>query len=152
MNYNTNTNPFDLFIKQFPTLVGFDVVSKQLEGVSKTITNYPPYNIKKIDKNTYVIELAVAGFSKQDIDIELDDRKLTIKGNVSTDAQQNESVAYIHRGIAKRSFIRTFTLADTIEIKGAELSDGMLKLSFENVAPEKTLRKIDVTEKTEKEK
>lgn len=143
---NPNTNPFDAFFKQFPTLVGFDSVAKQLESMQKAVPNYPPYNVKKIAENKYVIELAVAGFGKQDIEIELKDKTLSIKGNVSSDSGDNDPF-YLWRGIANRAFTRNFTLADSVEIQNAELTNGMLKIYLENLAQQTKTRKIDITEK-----
>lgn len=143
---NPNTNPFDAFFKQFPTLVGFDSVAKQLESMQKAVPNYPPYNVKKIAENKYVIELAVAGFGKQDIEVELKDKTLSIKGNVNSDSGDNDPF-YLWRGIANRAFTRNFTLADSVEIQNAELTNGMLKIYLENFAMQTKARKIDVTEK-----
>ncbi len=143
---NPNTNPFDAFFKQFPTLVGFENVAKQLETMQKAVPNYPPYNIKKIDENKYVIELAVAGFGKQDIEVELKDKTLSIKGNVASDAGDNDPF-FLYRGIANRAFTRNFTLADSVEIQNAELMNGMLKIFLEHLSPQLKSRKIDITEK-----
>jgi molecular chaperone IbpA len=143
---NPNTNPFDAFFKQFPTLVGFDSVAKQLESMQKAVPNYPPYNIKKVGDNKYVIEMAVAGFGKQDIEVELKDKTLSIKGNVSSDAG-NDDPFFLYRGIANRAFTRNFTLADSVEIQNAELMNGMLKIYLEHLAAESKARKIDIKEK-----
>ena len=96
-------------------LVGFDDqfsrIAKMHDDMTKNIPNYPPYNIKKIGDNTYVVEVAVAGFAKQDIEIELADGKMLIKGNVqSNEAEEN----FLFKGIANRAFTRTFALDDQI--------------------------------------
>jgi molecular chaperone IbpA len=93
---------------------------------------YPPYNIKKVDENRYVIELAVAGFGKADIDIELQEGKLSIRGNCDS----AESTEYLYKGIAERGFKREFTLADNVEVKSSSLANGMLKIWLEAFIPE----------------
>lgn len=141
---NPNTNPFDAIFKQFPTLVGFDSIAKQLDSMQKVVPNYPPYNIKKIDENKYVIELAVAGFGKQDIEIELKEKTLSVKGNITSADEENDPF-YLYKGIATRAFTRNFTVADSVEIKNAELINGMLKIFIENLPA--VSRKIDIQEK-----
>lgn len=124
--------------------VGFDDtynrITKMHDDMTKHIPNYPPYNIKKIEENKYIIELAVAGFAKQDIEVTLEDSKLVIKGNASDDAGN-----FIFKGIANRAFTRTFALDDQIEIKDAAMLNGMLKIALERIIPEhKKPRKIEV--------
>lgn len=134
----------DNFMKHF---VGADKMidsfNKAQQMIANTVTNYPPYNIVKVDENKYVIEMAVAGFGTQNLDIEIQDKVLTIKGGVSVD--ENNPANYIFKGIADRAFTRKFTLADTVEIKDAELINGMLKVWLENLIPEeKKARKVDI--------
>jgi len=146
----TNT-VFDTFFKQFPATVGFDGMVKQLDDMQKSFAKavtYPPYNVKKVDENKYVIELAVAGFGKQDIEVELKEKVLSIKGNVNSD--QNDDPLYLYKGIANRAFTRQFTIADTVEIQNAELMNGMLKIWLENLTPAPKSRKIEVTEQKER--
>lgn len=133
--------------------VGFDGGLQQFQklhdDLTKNIPNYPPHNIKKTGDNTYVIEMAVAGFGKQDIEIEIDGGKLTIKGNVQTStAEKND---YIFQGIAARNFIRTFGLNDEVVVKDAELFNGMLKIALERLIPE-TKKPIKVPVKTKDDK
>jgi molecular chaperone IbpA len=104
--------------------------------ISKNIPGYPPYNIKKNSDNSYTIELAVAGFAQNQIDIEIDDGKLVVKGNVSSTNEKEES--FLFKGIANRAFTRAFALDDKIEVKGAELFNGMLKIMLERMVPEQT--------------
>lgn len=131
--------------------VGFDDtfnrIAKMHDDLTKNIPNYPPYNIKKTGDNTYVIEVAVAGFAKQDIEIELNDGKMLIKGNVqSQEAEDN----FLFKGIANRAFTRSFALDDQIEVKDAELFNGMLKVFLERIIPEhKKPKKIEVKETSE---
>ena len=139
--------------------VGFDPLVQKLaeaaEQTTKLTTNYPPYNIKKIDEKKYVIEVAVAGFSRQDIDIELADGKLTIKGNVkSGEPAEKDSEGqwtwpqFLHQGLAMRPFTRHFTLAEHVEINGAELLNGILRIGLEYIIPEhKKPKKIDIQDK-----
>jgi len=132
--------------------IGFDQVFDRFEKLSASMiqnTNYPPYNIKKVEDNKYVIEVAVAGFGKQDLELELQDSTLTIKGNTTLDTvlEDGVDVTYLHKGIANRNFTRKFTLADTIEIKNAQFINGLLKVWLENVIPEsKKPKKIDISE------
>lgn len=139
------SDPFSFAKSLLPSSVGFDRVFDHLENVSrhttKLIPSYPPYNIKKVEDNKYVIELAVAGFGKQDLEIELKDGVLAIKGQTTN----QEGEAFLYKGIADRAFTRQFTLADTIEIQNAELLNGMLKIWLENIIPdEKKPKKIDI--------
>lgn len=142
-------------LKEFDKLfVGFDDtfnrIAKMHDDLTKNIPNYPPYNIKKTGENTYVIELAVAGFAKQDIEIELADSKMIVKGNVHTD-NNDSSEAFLFKGIANRAFTRTFALDDQVEVKDAELLNGMLKVFLERIIPEhKKPKKIEVKDKATK--
>lgn len=147
-------DPFSFAKTLLPATVGFDSVFKRLEELShqaaKAASNYPPYNIKKVADNKYVIELAVAGFGRQDIDVELEDGILKIKGQTSIDTLTQDGVdqQYLFKGIADRSFSRQFSIADTIEVKNAELINGMLKIWLENIIPEhKKPKKVEVKEK-----
>ena len=127
-----------------PFSVGFDDLfdhfNNQLE-IKQTVS-YPPYNINRIDDLNYQIEMALAGFSKADIDIKYADNQLTIK---SVDSEDKEEKETLHRGISKRKFSRTFTLAEDIKVNGAELKDGMLLIELEKIVPEeKKPRTIDI--------
>ena len=127
-----------------PFSVGFDDLfdhfNNQLE-IKQTVS-YPPYNINRIDDLNYQIEMALAGFSKTDIDIKYADNQLTIK---SVDSEDKEEKETLHRGISKRKFSRTFTLAEDIKVNGAELKDGMLLIELEKIVPEeKKPRTIDI--------
>ena len=127
-----------------PFSVGFDDLfdhfNNQLE--IKQTPSYPPYNINRIDDLNYQIEMALAGFSKNDIDIKYADNQLTIKSVDSEDKKEKET---LHRGISKRKFSRTFTLAEDMKVNGAELKDGMLLIELEKIVPEeKKPRTIDI--------
>lgn len=130
--------------------VGFEPMLKRFEEanetLSKVIPNYPPYNIAKVDDNKYVIEMAVAGFGKHQLDMTFQDGSLIISGN-SALGNEDSSVDYLHKGIADRAFTRKFSLADTVEIKNAELVNGMLKIWLENIIPDsKKPKKIDIND------
>ena len=144
MTYNLLPQAFKDFDKLF---VGFDDtynrISKVHDDLTKNIPNYPPYNIRKVNDNTYVIEIAVAGFSKSEIEVEFADDKLIVSGN----AQDDDSADWLYKGIATRNFTRTFALDDKIEIKGAALMNGMLKIALEKIIPDhKKPKKIEVSD------
>lgn len=136
--------------------VGFDKVAEKMASVAdqaQTLAaKYPPYNLKKIDENKYTIELAVAGFAKQDLEIEIVDDKLIIKGNTHSGepAEQDSKGEWtwpqmLHQGLAMRPFTRTFTLSDNVEIRGASLLNGILKIVLEAIIPEhKKPKKVDI--------
>jgi len=129
--------------------VGFDHVfneaSKLHDDFTKSIPHYPPYNIKKIDENKYAIELAVAGFGRSDIEIEFVEDKLIVTGKSNND----ETNPYLYKGISTRAFTRTFSLNDSIEIKGAEMLNGILQIILERIIPEhKKPKKIEIKEPT----
>jgi len=121
----------------------FDDVEKLLASDAHKVTStFPPHNILKLDENRYVVELAVAGFSKEEIDIQVADGTLTIKGEKK---EKIDDSKYIHRGIGTRSFTKQLTVAETIEVKGAEFKDGILRIGLENIIPEhKKPRKIEI--------
>ena len=149
MTYIKDVFGRDMFKDFDKFYVGFDDQFNRLakihDDLTKSIPNYPPYNIKKIGDNRYTIEIAVAGFSQQDIDIEINGGQLIVKGNVKNSDEDDKN--YLFRGIAARNFTRTFALEDQIEIKDAELFNGMLKVFLERIIPEhKKPKKIAVKE------
>ena len=116
-------------------------VEKILDNEVKPST-FPPHNIIKTDENKYVVELAVAGFAKDEIDIHVQEGNLTIKGEK---VEGTPDLEYLHRGIGTRSFTKVIAIADTIEVKGAEIKDGILRVGLENIIPEhKKPRKIEI--------
>lgn len=127
--------------------IGFDSMFKKLQDVTESlpkIPTYPPYNIRKIGEDKYVIEVAVAGFGKQDIELELHEGVLTVKGSIASDDTASE---LLFKGIADRAFTRKFTLADSVEVKNADLINGMLKIWLERFVPEeKKPKKININE------
>lgn len=125
----------DVFGKSFPFAIGFDRTFQLLERASApSNNNYPPYNIVKHDAENFSIEMAVAGFSKDDILITKEKEILSIVGGVR-DAEPDD-MEYIHRGLASRSFKRTFTLADDIKVESSELLDGILFVYLKREIPE----------------
>ena len=126
---------FDIFNfgKEFPFAIGFDRTLQLLERAnhSPTNTNYPPYNIVKHDAENFSIELALAGFDKKDITISKEKEVLNIEGK----QKDGDELEYVHRGLAARSFKRTFTLADDIVVKGADMKNGILSVSLERIIP-----------------
>jgi molecular chaperone IbpA len=148
----TNLSAFGPGFKDFDKyFVGFEDqfnrLSKMHDDLTKSIPNYPPYNIKKTGENTYAIELAVAGFGKQDIEIELAEGKLIVKGTTSDNSDEN----FLFKGIANRAFTRAFALDDQVEVQDAEMINGMLRIFLERIIPEhKKPKKIAVKEKAEK--
>ena len=128
-----------------PYFVGFDRMFDTLDKIQSrpnNVSSYPPYNIKKIDEYNHVIEIAVAGFTKADIDITLQEGKLSIVGEHNQNINEDNIV---YKGIAERNFERSFTLADTVVVKSAELEHGVLKVYLENELPEeKKPKKISI--------
>jgi molecular chaperone IbpA len=128
MTYLKDTFGKDLF-GQF---IGFEDTVKLLQRATQQATKaagYPPYNIKQVKDNKYVIEMAVAGFAKSDLEVTMDGNKLTIKGAT----KETEEESFLYQGIANRAFERTFTLDDKIEIKDAEMVNGMLKVWLQSI-------------------
>ena len=116
--------------------VGFDGFFNRLSNVDIAQSGYPPYNIRKLNDLQYVVELALAGFSKSDIEVEVTDGTLTIRSVTSKDDGTDNDENFVHRGIAKRTFSRQFNLSDDIIVKNADLQDGMLIVNLERVIPD----------------
>jgi molecular chaperone IbpA len=141
----------DVFGKDlFGQFIGFEDTVNLLQRATQQAAKaagYPPYNIKQVKENKYVIEMAVAGFSKSDIEITLNGKNLLVKG-VSKDDEETDS--FLYKGIANRGFERTFTLNDQIEIKDAELVNGMLKVWLENIVKtQDAIKKITIKDSDE---
>ena len=141
-----------IFNQLRPVTVGFDSMFDRFEHMMNdeffTVpsTNYPPYNIVKTGKYTYDIQVALAGYGKKDIDVSFENSVLTIKSVKDKDEKEVEdNDGVLHKGIAKRMFTKSFTIAEDVEIKGAELKDGLLNVSMEKVIPEhKKARTIEI--------
>ena len=116
--------------------IGFDQLASMLDSTLRSESSgngYPPYNIEVIDDNKYEITLAVSGFSENELDIQVENKALTVRGNK---AEDNLERNYLHKGIASRAFERKFNLADYVEITSANLTDGLLRISLIKEIPE----------------
>ena len=142
-----------IFNQLKPVTVGFDPLFDRFERMfdddffnAPTFnTNYPPYNIVKTGDYTYNIELALAGFGKKDIDVQYEDGMVTIKSIQETKTDNDGADGVLHRGISKRQFTKSFSIADDVEVKGAELKDGLLQIAMERIIPEsKKPRTIEI--------
>ena len=133
-------NNLSIFNNLRPLTVGFDDMFDHFEHMMDdsffrgTLGNFPPYNIVKTGENTYDVELALAGFNKKDIEVEFKENLLTVKSKKQEETK-DEDGNIIHRGISKRMFSKVFTIANDVEVKGAELKDGLLKVSMERIIP-----------------
>ena len=127
-----------------PITVGFDNMFDHFEHLmddgfyrNGLTANFPPYNIVKTGKNSYDVELALAGFNKKDIEVQYEDNLLTVKSRKSEKVDKtDEDGNIIHRGISKRFFSKSFTISNDVEVKGAELKDGLLTVALERIIPE----------------
>ena len=132
-----------IFNRLRPVSVGFDSIFDHFgsmwddDFISDIQPSYPPYNIVKSGKNTYDIEVALAGFNKKDINVEVENGMLTIETKQSEkETDKDEDGKVLHKGISKRYFKRSFTIANDVKVKGAELKDGLLRVSMEKIVPE----------------
>ena len=107
-----------------------------------TVSNYPPYNIVKTGKHSYNVELALAGFNKKDIEVLSEHNQLTVRSKKEETDYADDTGNVIHRGISKRQFVRSFTVAEGVEVKGAELKDGLLVIALERIIPEEHKEKF----------
>lgn len=123
------------------SFVGFDHMLDELDRAARHANDhYPPHNIVKIDEHDYLIELAVAGFKRDEIEVEVNDRTLSVKGEHVSQGRD-----YIHKGISAKKFHRTFRLSEYVQVHGADLVDGVLAISLKVVLPqEKRPRKINI--------
>ena len=149
----TNT-ALSIFNKLRPVSVGFDSIFDHFENtwdddffnLSSASHNYPPYNIVKSGNNKYDVEVALAGFNKKDINVNVGDGMLTIESKKEDKiSDEDENGEVLHKGISKRYFKRSFSVADDVEVKGAKLENGLLRVSMERKIPEaRKLKTIDV--------
>lgn len=134
------TNTLTLRSLDIPSIhkfaVGFDNMFDELlrNTSQQASTNYPPYNVIKHSEDKFTIELAVAGFKEGDINVQIEKNQLTVTGEQATEL--NSEREYLHRGISARNFTRVWTLADNVEVKGAEVANGILTISLERYVPE----------------
>ena len=123
-----------------PFSVGFDSIfdefDRVLESTERHNSNYPPYNIHKINENEYKIEVALAGYSKDDIELELKDSTLTVRNKQKEKIVNENTNGMIHKGISTRHFERAFTISEDIKVKNAELKNGLLNIDLERIIPD----------------
>ena len=128
-----------------PFLLGFDEIERALDRVAKAADGYPPYNIERLprderDPERLRITLAVAGFTREQLDVTTEENQLVIRGR----QQDDKTREYLHRGIAARQFQRTFVLADGIEVLGADLKNGLLSIDLARPEPERVIKTISI--------
>ena len=131
-----------------PFSIGFDDMFDQFEnmlgnGNLTMQSNYPPYNIRKTGKDNYAIEVALAGFSKKDVEVEFEDNLLTVRTkqvNKTEDSDVDGEI--IHKGISQRQFARSFTIADDVKVGNAELKDGLLTIACERILPDHKKKRL----------
>ena len=139
-NQLINWEPFKPFSVGFDNL--FDDFDRIYKFNSDSINHYPPYNIRKINDTDYVIELAIAGFGKKDIEVKSQENTLTIKSKDKKEEVSDKDDNILHRGISQRSFKRSFTVAEDVVVKGADLKDGLLSVKLERIIPDEKKPKI----------
>ena len=131
-----------------PFSIGFDDMFEQFEnmlgnGGLSMQSNYPPYNIRRTGKDNYSIEVALAGFNKNDVEVEFEDNLLTVRTKqVDRSDHKTEDSEIIHKGISQRQFARSFTIADDVKVNGAELKDGLLTIACERIIPDHKKKKL----------
>ncbi|HEY0442559.1 MAG TPA: Hsp20 family protein [Xanthobacteraceae bacterium] len=131
-----------------PFLLGFDEIERALDRASKAADGYPPYNIERLARDESSperlrITLAVAGFTRDELEVVIEENQLVIRGRQQDDKRRQ----YLHRGIAARQFQRTFVLADGMDVMGADLNHGLLSIDLARPEPERVVRTIAITEK-----
>jgi len=125
-----------------PFLLGFDQLERMLEQAEKSGTEgYPPFNIEQVSDRAYRITLAVAGFAEDDLSITVEDRKLVVRGR---SPRKDDTRVFLHRGIAARQFMKSFVLADGVEVSGAATENGLLHIDLERAEPEKIVKTIQI--------
>ena len=129
-----------------PFSVGFDDMFDQFESMlgngGMVQSNYPPYNIRKAGKDKYAIEVAIAGFNKDDVEVEFEDKLLTVRTKKINKTVEKDGDEIIHKGISQRSFSKSFTIADDVKVSEAQLQDGLLTINCEKIIPEQKKKKL----------
>ena len=130
-----------------PFSIGFDDMFDQFEnmlgnGGLTMQPNYPPYNIRKTGKDNYSIEVALAGFNKNDVEVEFEDNLLTVRTKQISKSENNSDGEILHKGISQRQFARSFTIADDVKVNSAQLKDGLLTIACERIVPEHKKKKL----------
>lgn len=131
-----------LSIFDHPFFLGFDQLEQDLDRLKKNSEGYPPYNVERIDDHHLQITLAVAGFTMNDLDVEVEHNQLTISGK----QKEDKGRVFLHRGIAARQFQRSFMLADGLEVQGARLDNGLLHIDMTRIEPKSKARKIKISD------
>ena len=121
--------------------MGFDQLERLVERTAKTENGYPPYNIEQVSDHAFRISLAVAGFADEDLSITVEDRQLVVRGKQGED---DPSQVFLHRGIAARQFQRTFLLAESVEVAGAALTNGLLHIDLSRAVPESVVQTMKI--------
>ena len=148
MEETMTSRDLSIFNTLRPFSIGFDDMFDQFEnmlgnGALTMQSNYPPYNIRKAGKDNYAIEVALAGFNKNDVEVEFEDNLLTVRTKqVNNTHDKSVDGEIIHKGISQRQFARSFTIADDVKVNGAELKDGLLTISCERIIPEHKKKKL----------
>ena len=124
-----------------PFLLGFDQLERLVERTAKSENGYPPYNIEQVSENAFRITLAVAGFAEDDLSLTVEDRQLVVRGRNS---DSEDGRVFLHRGIAARQFQRTFLLADSVDVSGAALENGLLHVDLKRATPETVVQTINI--------
>jgi molecular chaperone IbpA len=138
-NYTYTSGSLDKLFND-PFFIGFDTLTSRLMSVHTNTNGFPPYNVRKLDEDTFVVELAVAGYNKESLSITEHDGTLEIKGERPEDADE-----YVHKGIAGRKFTRSFALGEYVHVDNADLKDGMLYVVVKRDVPEeKKPKQIDI--------
>ena len=134
VNTALTTDPFDR-VKTYS--IGFDRMFDRLFDDSfVTTTNYPPYNIVKLDESNYAIQIAIAGFGKDDIEIETKENILAVRTKDKNESEVVDDTTYLHKGISNRAFKRTWQISDDVVVKGATFENGLLNIELERIIPE----------------
>ena len=136
----SNLTPFNN-----PFLVGFDELEQMLLRVAKGADSFPPYNIEQISQTVFEITLAVAGYSENDLDVVQEDNQLVVRGHQEHDSDHH----FLHQGIASRSFIKSFVLADGMKIAGAILENGLLTITLQKPEKRPNIKKIAITKRSQ---
>ena len=142
---NTTTRRINTDLLNDPFYIGFDSIFNKMHQINKNTSNYPPYNLIKTGDDSYLIELAVAGFDEDEINVTVEDGILKIEGEKK---EPENEIEYLHKGIGTRAFTKTIKLIDTVEVHGAQYKNGILKIGLENVIPDhKKPKKVEINKK-----
>ena len=143
---NMTSKDLSIFSSLRPFSIGFDDMFDQFESMlgngGMVQSNYPPYNIRKVGKDKYAIEVAIAGFNKDDVEVEFEDKVLTVRTKKIEKTVEKNGDEIIHKGISQRSFSKSFTISDDVKVGEAKLKDGLLTINCEKIIPEQKKKKL----------